>query len=407
VVSRNSAQRRHRPDYWLLLLPASLLVVGLIVVYSISPGLAAQRADIDANYIVNKQIVAIFIGIVAFAVAAFIPARKWLGWQKLLIIAAVAAAVAVRLFGEESQGAYRWIQISGLSFQAVELIKWALLIWLAAFLVQRKKEGLLADKKRTLRPLFVVLAVLGFVVAVVQSDLGSAGVLVAMMVGMSFMAGMPIRRILFIGGIIIAGTILAISTTGYRRDRLMTFIQPERDCQTTGYQACQALVAVGSGGLFGKGLAQSVQAYGYLPQAADDSIFAIYAEKFGFVGVTVLLGLFLVLFNRMRRVIERAPDEFTRLVVVGVFAWLSTQTIINIGAMLGLLPLKGITLPFISYGGTSIIFVTAAMGVVFNISRYTTYGISDDSGQKHDSRTAFRYDARRRRAQERGIYGAS
>ena len=143
--------------------------------------------------------------------------------------------------------------------------------------------------------------------------------------------------------------------------------------QTSGYQACQALVAIGSGGMAGLGVGKGAQAYGYLPEAQNDSIFAIYAEKFGFLGVIVLLGLFLTLFARIRMVAERAPTLYSRLIVVGVLAWLSTQTIINIGAMIGLLPLKGITLPLISYGGTSVLFVGAALGLVFQVSHYTSF----------------------------------
>ncbi len=125
--------------------------------------------------------------------------------------------------------------------------------------------------------------------------------------------------------------------------------------------------------MFGLGLGNGVQAFGYLPEAANDSIFAILAEKFGFVGISIVMGLYVLLFSRFKRIIERTKDPFSRLFVVGVLAWISTQTIINIGAMIGLLPLKGITLPFISYGGTSILFIMAALGVVFQISRYTSY----------------------------------
>jgi cell division protein FtsW len=165
-----------------------------------------------------------------------------------------------------------------------------------------------------------------------------------------------------------------VSSTPYRRERLATFLNPTANCQTTGYQACEALISVGSGGVSGLGLGRSVQAYGYLPEAANDSIFAIYAEKFGFLGVTALLVLLGAFFGRMKRIAERAPDNFSRLIVVGVMTWLGVQTVINIGAMLGLLPLKGITLPLISYGGTSVVFVLAAVGVVFHISKYTVHG---------------------------------
>jgi cell division protein FtsW len=257
-------------------------------------------------------------------------------------------------------------------------------ICLSSFLADRIKEGTIRDSKKTLQPLLIVLVVIGVVVAVAQRDLGSTGVLVAMMAAMAYVAGLPMKRVLQIGGIIAIGTVLAVASTGYRRDRVLTFLHPEQDCQNAGYQACQALIAVGSGGVVGKGLSHGAQAYGYLPEASNDSIFAIMAEKFGFVGVIVLITLFMALFTRIKNIMERAPDDFSRLMVSGVLAWLSTQMIINIGAMIGLLPLKGITLPFISAGGTSVIFVMAALGLVFQVSRCTTYGVLETL-QKTDS----------------------
>jgi cell division protein FtsW len=142
--------------------------------------------------------------------------------------------------------------------------------------------------------------------------------------------------------------------------------------------------------MIGLGLGRSVQATGYLPEAANDSIFAIYGEEFGLIGSLVLFAIFMTLFNRMKNIVEKAPDDFSRLLVMGILAWLSTQALINIGAMIGLLPLKGITLPFISYGGTSILFVTAAIGMVFQISRYTTYRVpmienSRNEGKYYDN----------------------
>jgi cell division protein FtsW len=193
----------------------------------------------------------------------------------------------------------------------------------------------------------------------------------------------------------------AIVSTPYRRDRFETFLNPQRDCQNTGYQACQALIAVGSGGLVGLGLGRSVQAYGYLPEAQNDSIFAIYAEKFGFIGSILLLGLYGMFFNRLKRIIERAPDQYSRLIVVGIAAWLAVQTMINIGAMLGLLPLKGITLPFVSYGGTSVLFIMAAVGMAFNISRYTSFTAPRLTTAGKEGK---RYDDRDDRGRLRGAY---
>lgn len=373
-----TGQRKHRPDYMLLILSVVLLVVGLIVVYSISPGLAAQK-NVSDNYYVGKQLVAVLLGMVAFTIVSQTPLKWWRHLEKPLIgIAGVATLIALVLPVSVEYPAHRWVRFGGLSLQSVEVIKLALVVCLASFLADKIQKGMIADQSRTLKPLFIIMGGLGFVVAVLQADLGSAGVLAAVAGTMAFVAGLPMKRILQIGGIIVIAGTFAIMSTGYRRDRVTTFLNPEADCQNAGYQACQALIAVGSGGLVGKGLSHGAQAYGYLPEAANDSIFAIMAEKFGFIGVVSLICLFMGLFSRLVKILERAPDDFSRLVVTGVLAWLSTQALINIGAMIGLLPLKGITLPFISSGGTSIIFMLTALGLVFNISRYTTFGINTD-----------------------------
>lgn len=390
-LSSNTLSRRHKPDYILLIIALLLCAIGLIVVYAISPGLAATR-NVSTNYFVIKQSIAVGLGILAFIIFSYISIKTLRQMRYGLIGLTAIGVVAVQLFGEEVNGAYRWIQIGGLSFQVAELIKFTLIIWVASFLVERLKRGEIASFKKTLRPLLIVVAAIGVIVAIFESDLGSTAVMLAIMGIMAFVAGLPMKRVALIAGIVAIGIILAVSSTPYRRDRVATFLNPTQDCQNTGYQACQALIAVGSGGIVGLGLGNSVQAYGYLPEAANDSIFAVYAEKFGFLGVSIVLGLFVALFARLRRIIERTADPFSRLFVVGFLAWISTQTIINIGAMIGLLPLKGITLPFISYGGTSILFVMAALGVAFHISRYTAYepirSSSLDKGEKpYDNRS--------------------
>jgi cell division protein FtsW len=372
-------QRRHKPDYWLPLISVSLLVVGLIVIYSISPGLSAQKG-VGENYYVGKQLLAIVLGVIAFIVMANIPYRFWQRWSVPLLGLGVAATILAVLMPVIPQyPAHRWVRLGSLSFQSVELLKFGLIVWLAGFITQQKQAGRMSDFRSTIKPLLIGLVVLGVVVGKVQSDFGSISVITAMMGTMAFVAGMPFKRVLQLGGIVVIGLVLLISGSAYRRDRLATFMSPERDCQNAGYQVCQALIAVGSGGMFGLGVGNSVQAYGYLPEAQNDSIFAILAEKFGFVGVTVLIGLFVAFFARLFRIAEHAPDEYAQLIVVGVLAWLSTQALINIGAMVGLLPLKGITLPFISYGGTSLVFVTGALGMIFQISRYTSFSILSSS----------------------------
>lgn len=372
-----SSIRRHKPDYWILVLTGLMLTLGLVVVYSISPGLAASQ-HISQSYFITKQFIAVLLGFLAFAVAAFIPIKTWMkAATPLVIIAAIGCLIVMVTPIDAVYQAHRWIRVGGWSFQVAELIKLALLLWMAQFLARQWQQNKLSDFRTTLRPLIAILLGVGFVVTVLQSDLGSATVIIAMMGLMAYTAGIPLKRIGLISGLILILVTLAIASTSYRRDRLTAFLHPESNCQDSGYQACQALISVGSGGIFGLGLGYSVQAYGYLPEASNDSIFAIMAEKFGFIGTVAVLVIYAIFITRLKRIIERTNDQFSRLLVVGVLAWLSTQMIINIGAMIGLLPLKGITLPLISQGGTSLIFLTAALGLVFQISRYTSYNVTE------------------------------
>lgn len=381
-----TGQRKHRPDYWLPLIATGLLGIGLVVVYAISPGISNQNGVSEAYY-VSKQLIAIVFGVTAFMTLSKIPYKLWRRAIKPLVIVSLIVAVAVQLFGAKVNGAYRWIQIGGISFQAAELIKFTLLIWLADLLARRKQERLLDNWQATLKPLAIGLGAIALVVGILESDLGSTAVMVGMAAAMVFVAGMPLKKIMMIGGTIAVAVILLVSAVPYRRQRLLTFLNPTANCQTTGYQSCQALIAVGSGGMFGLGLGHSIQAYGYLPEATNDSIFAILAEKFGFIGMTLILAAYAVFFGRLARIIERAPDDFSGFLVTGMLAWFSVQATINIGAMIGLLPLKGITLPFISYGGTSLLFVTGALGLAFQISRYSSYEANKAGDPRYDNPT--------------------
>jgi len=377
--------RKHRPDYRLVIYMTLLLAVGAVTVYAISPGITSGK-NLSTNYFSLKQLVAISLGIVAFLVAAVIDNKTWKRLELPLIIFATTVAIAVRLVGDEVNGAYRWLQIGGLSFQAAELIKFTLVIWLASYLARMRLEQKMTSKT-TLKSLGIVTIIIIVVVAGIQSDLGSAAVMMSIVGFMAFIAGLPLKKLFIFGSIVLAVSVLAIISSPYRRDRVSTFLNPTADCQNEGYQACQALITVGSGGMFGKGLGRSVQAYGYLPEAANDSIFAIVSEKFGFVGATIIVGIFVGLFRRIKVIAEQAPNDYSRLLVSGILAWLSVQMIINVGAMVGLLPLKGITLPFVSYGGTSIIFVMAAVGIVFQVSRYTDLSRSSSVPKEYGKQT--------------------
>ena len=377
--------RKHKPDYWLLVIGALLLTIGLVVVYSISPGLSASQHT-SQSYFIVKQLIDVALGIAVFGIASFVPISLWKQLAKPLAVTALVGSLLVMVTPiDDVYQAHRWIRLGGFSFQVAELIKLAILVGLASFLSERWKQGRLADFNATLKPLIFLLLGIGIVVAKLQSDLGSAGVMIAMMALMAFVVGIPLKKVAMIGGLVILLLVIAISSSSYRRDRLATFLHPQNDCQTTGYQACQALISVGSGGVLGKGLGYSVQAYGYTPEASNDSIFSIMAEQFGFIGTLIIVVIYGAFIGRLKRIIEHTPNQFSRLLVVGVMAWLSTQMIINIGAMIGLLPLKGITLPLISQGGTSLIFLTTALGVVFQISRYTSYSVVEPAPEFNES----------------------
>lgn len=363
-----SSVRKHRPDYVIVVLTALLLGIGLIVMYSISPALAAQGGDVPDTHFVSRQAIAVVLGVIAFMAVSRTPLEYWVKWQKPLMVVALLLCIATIVMDGRGN---RWIQLGAFSFQPVEFVKFVCVVVFAGFLVRLIESGR-AVSLATLKPLFVTFGVFGVVIVGLQLDLGSAVVLMSMAAIVAFVAGMPLRRLFMFGCLALAVVLVAIGSTAYRRDRLLTFLQPERDCVDVGYHACQAMIAVGSGGVFGLGLGQSVQAYGYLPEAENDSIFAIYAEKFGFVGTLLLIAVIGALLLRILGVMQRAPNRYSQLVVAGVFTWLSIQAVINIGAMIGILPIKGITLPFISYGGTSLIFAMAALGLVFQVSKHTT-----------------------------------
>ncbi len=368
--------RKHRPDYWIVVICSILLAVGIIIVYAIGPALKITT-NLSPSYYTSRQILAVVLSAIAFICTAVIPIQKWRYYTKWILWAAIiATALAVVLPVNPAYPAHRWVRLGSISFQSVELLKFGAVLWLTAFLTKAVKNNTISDFNKTFKPILILILITGVIIAGVQSDLGSMAVLLSMMGVMAFVAGLPIKKIMTIIGVVLVGLVIAIIIFPYRIARIEAYLHPSssNNCQSASdYQACQALIAVGSGGMFGLGLGHSVQAYGYEPEAANDSIFAIYAETFGFVGSILLVGLFWILFNRFKRIAENLDDVYARLLVIGILTWLSVQTIINVGAMIGLLPLKGITLPFVSYGGTSIVFSAAAVGLVFQLSRYTNY----------------------------------
>lgn len=375
-----NAIRKHRPDYVILFLSILLASIGLIVVYSISPGLAASEG-VSTEHFVNKQLVSVALGLLAFAIVSFIPTELMFRTRKHIAGLALVSSVLLVFIGERINGAVRWIDLpGGISFQVAELIKIAIVIGLSYELSIRMSKGQINDSNKTLKPLIGLLFLVALFVAFLQSDFGSAAVIAAIVFAQAISAGLPFKKMATVLLILFIIGFIAIMSTPYRRERVKTFMNPSKDCLTqneeslgASYQTCQALIAIGSGGIFGLGIGNSVQAYGYLPEAENDSIFAIIGEKLGFVGLSIILFLYLLLFSRFKKIIDRLTNNEYKLVVVGVFTWITAQTIINVGAMVGLLPLKGITLPLISNGGTSLLFIMVGLGMVFRISRFTTF----------------------------------
>jgi cell division protein FtsW len=385
--------RKHRPDLWMAIVCGVLVLFGMIVMYSISPAISAITGDAP-NFFIIRHIVAFVIGLLAVVAVYNIPLNKFRGTGVVFAIISLLSSILIVAI---SGFAFRWIKIAGFSFQPAELMKFGLIISLAFFLAGKKSSGVIKDFTKTLKPVLIALSALGLVVVIVQRDLGSMVVLASICVAMLFVANVPLRPILLmLTAFVVLGGI-AVASTPYRRDRFETFMNPERDCQNQGYHACQALIAVGSGGLVGLGVGKSVQAYGYLPETPTDSIFAVYAEKFGFLGSVLIIGLIGILVMKLLKIASRTSSWEARLVVIGMATWIGVQASINIGAMLGLLPLKGITLPFVSYGGSSLIFVMVGIGVALRISCYTSarrFDIDNTLEGKNESSTIGRRDRR-------------
>jgi len=372
--------RRHRPDLLLLLFLSILLLLGLVVIFAISPALTARMSgDVDQNIFMYRQLFYLVAGLAAFWAMAVIPVSFWTKVQGRLLIGTIILGALPFLLQATPLGlcandACRWIDLGFISFQPAEAMKFALVIFLATFLTARAAEGKLNNLHDTLVPAGLILLSMAVVVIGLQKDLGTGITIVAIVMTLLFVVGMKARLLaLAVAGCVAIGVLFTL-VAPHRIERILTFIQHESSStDAMGYHINQALIAVGSGGLTGKGLGQSIQAFGYLPEAANDSIFAILAEKFGFLGTVAVLAIFAGLFMRILGIMNHTADPTHRLLVAGVFGWVFSHTIVNIGAMLGVFPLTGITLPFVSFGGTSLLFMLSALGLVFQISRYTNH----------------------------------
>ncbi|MEO7617772.1 MAG: putative peptidoglycan glycosyltransferase FtsW, partial [Candidatus Saccharibacteria bacterium] len=295
-------------------------------------------------------------------------------------------ALLIPGISHSSHGATRWIDVGPFSIQPAEVMKIALILYLATWFEQRSDD--IRSFMDGVIPFMIMVGSACFVIVVFQRDMGTMLVLAGAAVAMYFTAGIRWTHLSLLMGTGLAAGLAAIVAFPHRMSRVLTFLDPTKDASGSGYHINQALIAIGSGGVLGVGLGHSIQVYGYLPEAANDSIFAIIAEEFGLIGSFAIILLFGFVVYRGLKVAQAAPDTFSRLTATGISTWFGLQAVINIGAMLSLVPLTGIPLPWISYGGTSLIISMFGAGILLNISKYT---IREES---HANRSERRGDSR-------------
>lgn len=387
--------RKHKSDRIIGVLTILLLIVGLIVIYAIGPMRvnfmnAAYGEEMDVNYYFTHQLVSVGLSVFAFFVAFKVPydvMRKFaLVFMAIGILACLVLAVAAEVGSSVAvcqNGACRWIRIgSALSFQPAEMLKLGLVLYLAQLAARRKVEGKLMKSDFWLP--FLIMCVLSVMFVVYfQQDLGTTVVLVVIIMAILLMSGIEMKVFLIACGLLLVGGVGAIFASPHRMERLFTFTEAE---SADTYHIDNALLAIGTGGLTGVGVGNTVQATGYLPESINDSVFAVMGETFGFLGLLLVISCFGFLLFRIMKVVERGGNDEHKLVAVGVFAWVASQVGINICAMTGLIPLTGITLPLLSYGGTSMMFTAFGLGVVLQLSCYTRRVVNEENINKISQR---------------------
>ena len=354
-------------DFVLLATTFILLALGIITVLSASAPRALETSGNSLHYFINQMRFAIF-GVFLIFGLTIVDYHKYQKHYFFIYIISIIALLLVVAFGRETNGAKRWIYLGSISIQPSELAKIGLIIFYAGFLSQNK------DKIKNIGRGFVIpLCYLVPIVLILyfgQNHLSAAIIMISITIILMFLAGTKIRYFLFIGLPLAGlGALMLVSRGGFRLQRMLTFLDPWANPTGTGWQVVQGQIAIGSGGLFGVGIGQSVQKYLYISEPQNDFIFAIIAEELGFIGCAVVIVLFGVLIWRGLVISMKAPDMFGRLTAAGITAMLALQVIINIGVVTSLLPVTGISLPLFSYGGTSLIIILISIGILLNISR--------------------------------------
>lgn len=365
--SRATARTYNAPFFLLSIIIVLLTLIGLMMVLS-SSQVHALTYYKDSWYFFKKQLLWIGLGSAALVVLARIPYQFL---RKLVI--PIYGAVALMLFavlipgvGVKVAGAQRWIGVGDILIQPSEFAKFAVILFFADLFARREHH--VDDWQYTLRPALLAGGAIAFLV-IMQPDMGTMMVIVSVAMAIVFVAGVSWSRIGVLVASGVVGALFLGLVEGYRRARFVAFLDPWKDPSKIGYQNVQSLVGLSTGGLVGVGLGASRAKWGFLPNAFTDFIFAIIGEEFGFIGAALVIGLFVAFGFVGVRVARRAPDRFGMLLATGIVAWVIGQALLNIGAVIGLLPITGVPLPFVSFGGSSLMVLLATMGVLLNIAQ--------------------------------------
>ncbi|MBU1164063.1 putative lipid II flippase FtsW [Patescibacteria group bacterium] len=357
------------PDYFILGIIGFIILFGLVVLSSASSVISYQKYSSTYYLLIHQITVGVLPGLVLFYILYRVDYHFWKKWSLLILGGNILLLVALFVPGLAASYGYAksWLSIGGFSLQPSEIIKLTLTIYLAAWFSIKTKQDL-QHFRISFVPFVVLLGVvLGLVV--LQPDVGTASIIVVIALTIFFVAGAKILHLIFFGGMGAALLTLLIFQAPYRFNRLLVFLHPGTDPEGIGYHLNQAILAVGSGGWLGRGFGKSIQKFSYLPEVTGDSIFAIIGEEIGFIFSALLIVLFIILMIKGFKLASNAPDNFGKYLVVGIITWIIFQSFINIAAMIGLAPLTGVPLPFISYGGTSLMTLFAAAGLLANVSR--------------------------------------
>jgi cell division protein FtsW len=367
AVDRKKFRREYTSHFFLLLIIVTLLcLIGLMMVLSSSQVNAFTNYH-DSWYFFKRQALWVGLGTVAAIVCSLIPYQTWRSLSIPLLIVAVASLFAVLVpgVGVKIAGAQRWIGVGQFAFQPSELAKFAIIVVFADLFSRR--EHLIDDWHQTLRPAVAILGGIAFLV-ILQPDMGTMMMICGICFTMFYVSGIQMRVMfaLLAGGAF--GALVLGMVESYRRARFIAFLNPWKDPGHVGYQNVQSLVGLGSGRLLGLGLGESRAKWGFLPNSFTDFIYAIIGEEFGYIGATLVLGLFIAFGFAGARIARRAPDRFGMLLATGITAWIVGQSLLNIGAVVGLLPITGVPLPFVSFGGSSVVILLISVGVLCNVA---------------------------------------